>query len=77
MVLLKEDDLPPLKWKYGRITNIFRGDDGNIRVVDVRTADGEYRRGIAKICVLPIRQPTTEPVAPADNTLDDSSIVVQ
>ncbi|XP_062535226.1 uncharacterized protein LOC134204420, partial [Armigeres subalbatus] len=53
MVLLKEDGLPPLKWKYGRISNIVRGDDGNIRVVDVRTAGGEYRRAIAKICVLP------------------------
>ncbi|XP_062713268.1 uncharacterized protein LOC134290212 [Aedes albopictus] len=76
MVLLKEDDLPPLKWKYGRISNIFRGDDGNIRVVDVRTADGEYRRGIAKICVLPIRQPTAEPAGTAGTDPEESPIAV-
>lgn len=57
LVLLKDDGLPPLKWRYGRVTHIFRGDDGNIRVVMVRTKDGEYRRAISKICVLPIIEP--------------------
>ncbi|XP_058840617.1 uncharacterized protein LOC131696100 [Topomyia yanbarensis] len=71
MVLLKEDNLPPLKWKYGRITNIIRGDDDNIRVVDVRTVDGEYRRAISKICVLPTRQPTTESTGAASMNPDD------
>ncbi|XP_062556862.1 uncharacterized protein LOC134221690 [Armigeres subalbatus] len=53
LVLVKEENLPPLKWRIGRITKIFMGDDNCIRVVDVRTKDGEYRRGISKICVLP------------------------
>ncbi|XP_055622283.1 uncharacterized protein LOC129765871 [Toxorhynchites rutilus septentrionalis] len=56
LVLVKDDGLPPLKWRYGRVTHIFRGDDGNIRVVVVKTKDGEYRRTISKICVLPIDQ---------------------
>ncbi|XP_055645124.1 uncharacterized protein LOC129780980 [Toxorhynchites rutilus septentrionalis] len=56
MVLLKDDNLPPLKWRHGRVSKIYHGDDGNIRVVDVRTAEGEYQRGITKICVLPIQQ---------------------
>lgn len=46
LVLVKDDGLPPLKWRYGRVTHIFRGDDGNIRVVVVKTKDGEYRRAI-------------------------------
>ncbi|XP_053692622.1 uncharacterized protein LOC128741071 [Sabethes cyaneus] len=58
MVLVKEENLPPLKWRFGRIVHIFRADDGNIRVVVVRTKDGEFRRAISKICVLPIRQPS-------------------
>ncbi|XP_062714020.1 uncharacterized protein LOC134290830 [Aedes albopictus] len=58
LVLVKDDGLPPLKWRYGRVTHIFRGDDGNIRVVVVKTKDGEYRRAISKICVLPIDQPS-------------------
>ncbi|XP_062713695.1 uncharacterized protein LOC134290550 [Aedes albopictus] len=57
LVLVKEDNLPPLKWRYGRIIRVCRGTDNNIRVVVVRTADGEYTRSISKICVLPVRQP--------------------
>ncbi|XP_058456361.1 uncharacterized protein LOC131433782 [Malaya genurostris] len=55
MVVLKEENLPPLKWLLGRITEVHHGPDGNIRVVHVRTKDGIYTRGISKICVLPIR----------------------
>ncbi|XP_055585340.1 uncharacterized protein LOC129738173 [Uranotaenia lowii] len=58
LVLLKDENLPPLKWRFGRITRIVRGNDNNVRVVTVKTCDGEYDRTIAKICVLPINQPT-------------------
>ncbi|XP_058827569.1 uncharacterized protein LOC131687494 [Topomyia yanbarensis] len=54
MVLVKEDNLPPLKWALGRITHITSGSDGNIRVVTVKTKDGSFTRGISKICILPI-----------------------
>ncbi|XP_058840959.1 uncharacterized protein LOC131696437 [Topomyia yanbarensis] len=70
MVLLKEENLPPLKWRYGRVTNIFHGQDNTIRVVDVRTADGEYRRAINKICILPVREPTTDTIE-ADSRIPD------
>ncbi|XP_065080286.1 uncharacterized protein LOC135703111 [Ochlerotatus camptorhynchus] len=66
LVLFKEDNLPPLKWKYGRITRVYRGEDNNICVVIVRTADGEYTRSISNICVLPKRQPTTDVASPAN-----------
>ena len=58
MVLVKGDNLPPMKWRFGRVTHIFPADDGSIRVVEVRTRDGQFRRAISKICVLPIRQPS-------------------
>ncbi|XP_062704559.1 uncharacterized protein LOC134286880 [Aedes albopictus] len=50
MVLLKDDNLPPMKWRLGRVTQVFRGDDNFVRVVAVRTKDGEFRRAI---CVNP------------------------
>lgn len=56
MVLLREDNVPPLKWKLGRVTEIHPGQDGNVRVVTVRTKDGHVRRAISKICILPIRE---------------------
>ena len=60
MVLVKEDNLPPRKWCLGRVTDIVKGADGNVRVVFVRTKDGEFKRTISKLCVLPIRQTTSE-----------------
>ena len=62
MVIVKEDNLPPQKWRLGRVAKVFHGTDGNIRVVTVRTKDGLFTRGIAKICVLPIQdnKETTE-----------------
>lgn len=66
LVLLKDDNLPPLKWRYGRILRVCRGADNHIRVVVVRTADGEYTRSISKICVLPIHHPASD-VAVVDN----------
>ncbi|XP_071579548.1 uncharacterized protein [Temnothorax nylanderi] len=54
MVLLKDDQLPPLKWSLGRIIETHAGADGLVRVVSVKTARGTYKRSIAKICPLPI-----------------------
>lgn len=71
MVLLKDDNLPPLKWRLGRVTQVFRGDDNHIRVVTVRTKDGEFRRAITKICVLPIQQPGGDAASSADDPEDN------
>ncbi|XP_058816920.1 uncharacterized protein LOC131680218 [Topomyia yanbarensis] len=40
MLLVKDENLPPLKWRFGRVVHMFRADDGNIRVVVVKTQDG-------------------------------------
>ncbi|GFT59833.1 jerky-like protein [Trichonephila clavipes] len=45
MVLVKEDNLPPLQWSLGRVVQVFPGDDGAVRVVDVKTQRGQFRRG--------------------------------
>ncbi|XP_055585057.1 uncharacterized protein LOC129737915 [Uranotaenia lowii] len=55
LVLLKEDNLPPLKWSVGRITAVHPGADNLVRVVDVKVPSGAvYDRPISKICLLPI-----------------------
>ncbi|XP_040175623.1 uncharacterized protein LOC120908545 [Anopheles arabiensis] len=59
MVLLKEDGLPPSKWCLGRVTQIIKGADDNIRVVIVKTKDGDFKRSISKICVLPTDEPSS------------------
>lgn len=54
LALLKDENLPPSKWILGRITKTISGDDGQTRVVDIKTPHGLYRRAIQKICVLPM-----------------------
>ncbi|GFU53642.1 integrase catalytic domain-containing protein [Trichonephila clavipes] len=53
LVLVKEDNLPPLQWSLGRVLQVFPGDDGAVRVVDVETQRGQFRRRITKCCLLP------------------------
>ncbi|XP_055604233.1 uncharacterized protein LOC129752485 [Uranotaenia lowii] len=65
MVLIVNEQIPPLRWPLGRVTDVFRGPDGNIRVVNVRTKDGIYGRAISKICVLPM--PNNPPNADGEN----------
>nr|XP_012145447.1 PREDICTED: uncharacterized protein LOC100881684 [Megachile rotundata] len=54
LVILKEDNLPPLCWPLARITDIHPGEDGIVRVVTVKTAQGTYKRAIKKLAPLPI-----------------------
>ena len=53
LVLIKDDNVPPLKWKLARIIELYPGKDNNVRVVKLKTAHGELKRPIAKLCPLP------------------------
>lgn len=52
LVLIKEDNSAPLKWRLGCIINTVPGNDGVSRVADIRTSAGIIRRSFAKICPL-------------------------
>lgn len=54
LVLIKEDNLPPLRWKMARILELLPGKDNVIRVVKLRTASGILTRPVVKICRLPL-----------------------
>jgi hypothetical protein len=53
LVLLKEDNLPPLAWKKAVISDVHAVRDGLTRIVTLRTAKGTFKRLVAKICLLP------------------------
>ncbi|XP_049869025.1 uncharacterized protein LOC126368869 [Pectinophora gossypiella] len=53
LVLLKDDSVPPLCWRLGRVNKMFPGSDGVPRVADVMTSRGLVRRAINRICLLP------------------------
>lgn len=52
MVIIKDDNAPPLQWRLGRIENLHAGPDGQIRVATVRTASGSLTRPLVKLCPL-------------------------
>lgn len=54
LVLIHEDNLPPQRWKMGRVVNVIPGKDARVRVVDIRTSRGIIQRPIRKIAVLPV-----------------------
>ncbi|ENN83002.1 hypothetical protein YQE_00634, partial [Dendroctonus ponderosae] len=56
MVLLKEDNTPPLQWSVGRIKAVHPGRDNIVRVVTVKTSKGEFKRACSRVCPLPIEQ---------------------
>lgn len=54
LVLLQEDDVPPLCWRLGRISRLFYGpEDGIPRVADVKTSRGCVRRPLVRLVALP------------------------
>lgn len=56
LVLIKDENLPPLKWSLGRIIKTFPGHDGISRVADIKTSAGIVRRAFSKICPLPVNE---------------------
>ncbi|XP_055591098.1 uncharacterized protein LOC129743154 [Uranotaenia lowii] len=54
VVVLREDNIPPLNWPLARVIAVHPGDDNVIRVVTVRTATGIYKRPSSRLCPLPI-----------------------
>lgn len=53
MVLVVEDNIPPLQWRLARIENLHPGADGICRVVSLKTKQGPIQRPVVKICPLP------------------------
>lgn len=49
LILLKEDHLPPLQWVIGRVQEVHPGPDGEIRVITVKIAKGQYKWSVRDV----------------------------
>ena len=56
LVILRDEKFPPTKWPVGRITNVYPGSDGHVRVVTVKTNNSTRKLPITKISLLPLNQ---------------------
>jgi len=52
LVFLQDERVHRLYWPRGRVTAVHPGSDGVVRVADIRTANGSYRRPITKLVPL-------------------------
>lgn len=55
VVIIKQENVAPLNWLRGVITEVFPGKDGIVRVANVRTPRGEFRRPVCKLAPLPLQ----------------------
>lgn len=54
VVLIKDDNIPPMQWKLGRIIELHPGSDGIPRVATIKTNRGLVKRNLRKLAPLPI-----------------------
>ncbi|XP_055913262.1 uncharacterized protein LOC129946907 [Eupeodes corollae] len=62
VVLLFNDNEVRGNWPKGIIDKVFPGPDGKIRVVEVRTSSGTFKRSIVKVCVLDLEDGKSDEV---------------
>ncbi|XP_071578810.1 uncharacterized protein [Temnothorax nylanderi] len=72
LVVLRDENFLPLKWKLGRVIELHPGYDGLVRVVTIRTENGHFKRAIAKVCKLPVSSNSDEEIS-VPNLVGDMS----
>ncbi|XP_011883889.1 PREDICTED: uncharacterized protein LOC105571032 [Vollenhovia emeryi] len=56
LVILREINAPPLYWPTGRVVKLYPGNDDIVRVIEVKTANGIYKRAVKNVALLPIQR---------------------
>ena len=54
IVLVGDDNLPVGRWPMGIVTRTYVGSDDMVRVADIRTSSGTYKRNVRLLAPLPI-----------------------
>lgn len=54
--MIKEDNLPPIKWVMGRVCELHMGKDNKCRVASIKTSNGICKRAVSRLCILPIEE---------------------
>ncbi|CAH1993892.1 unnamed protein product [Acanthoscelides obtectus] len=57
LVLMKDDNAPPAKWRLGRVIQLSPGTDGVPRVASLKTENGMTSRAINRLVPLPVVHP--------------------
>ncbi|KAM8701611.1 hypothetical protein ACLKA7_000912 [Drosophila subpalustris] len=64
-----EDNIPVMSWPMGRIVKKYPGQDNHVRVVDVKTASGIFKRPITRLApIFPEEMANKRPITEAEDT---------
>ncbi|KAH8335334.1 hypothetical protein KR074_009771, partial [Drosophila pseudoananassae] len=55
VVLVKDENLPPMKWPLARIMELIPGRDGIFRLAVIKISSGINKRALTKLCLLPLK----------------------
>ncbi|XP_055622603.1 uncharacterized protein LOC129766160 [Toxorhynchites rutilus septentrionalis] len=61
LVIVREDNVPTMQWRLGRIQDVIPGQDGLVRVANLRMGNKVIRRPVTKLCLLPIEGNCEQP----------------
>jgi len=56
LVLVREDNTPPLHWPTGRVQDVHPGDDNVVRAATIRTSKGLFKRAVNRLCLFPLNE---------------------
>jgi len=56
VVIIRDNQIPPLSWRIGGVIALLPGADGLVRVVRLRTSQGKLIRPVVKVVVLPTQE---------------------
>lgn len=60
LVIIKDDFTPPTHWPIGRVTEVYVGASDLVRVVKIKTQNGEFKRSIDRLIYLPVDHEASE-----------------
>lgn len=64
VIIMIDDKFPRSCWMKGIVTQVFPGKDGQVRVVDIRTINGIFKRPVSKIIVLDVTKDPADSKTP-------------
>ena len=47
LFLIEEDGVAPTNWPFARVTQVYPGQDGLVRVATIKTSKGPYKRPVS------------------------------
>lgn len=60
-MVVKEDCLPSLRWRFDGITEMHQVKDGVTKIILIRTVNKVVKRTMANICILPMNKEDVTP----------------